>query len=142
MEPVRFSSKTGIKELSNFYPAPIDIEGVQWPTVEHFFQAQKFPGDPVLQEKIRGAATPASAKRLGRTRSPHFRSDWEQVKESVMLQGLRAKFSEGALRATLKATGTAELVEAAAWDSYWGTGRNGKGLNRMGAALAQVRSEI
>jgi len=141
MEPVRFSSKTGIKELSNFYPAPIEL-GARWPTVEHFFQAQKFPGDPVLQEKIRTAATPASAKRLGRTRSSHFRTDWEQVKESVMLQGLRAKFSDATLRAVLKSTGTAELVEVAAWDSYWGTGRNGKGLNRMGAALAQIRSEI
>lgn len=138
---MRFSSKTGLKELSNFYPAPVALEG-GWPTVEHFFQGQKFPGDPVLQEKIRTAPTPASAKRLGRTRSPHFRSDWEQVKESVMLQGLRAKFSDATLRAVLKSTGTAELVEAAAWDSYWGTGRNGKGLNRMGAALAQVRSEI
>lgn len=27
--------------LSNFYPSPITIDNIQYPTVEHAFQAQK-----------------------------------------------------------------------------------------------------
>ena len=99
-------------------------------TVEHYFQAQKFH-DPILQETIRTAATAASAKKLGRTRSPHFRTDWEAVKEEIMLEQL------GDL---LKSTGTITLKEKAFWDGYWGTGRTGNGKNRMGVLLEQVRS--
>ena len=32
--------------FSNFYGSPIDIDGVVWPTTEHYFQAMKFPADP------------------------------------------------------------------------------------------------
>jgi len=31
--------------LSNFSPPGIKVKGIFWPTVEHFFQAQKF-SDP------------------------------------------------------------------------------------------------
>ena len=34
------------------------------------------------------------------------------------------------------------LKEKSWWDSYWGTGRNGKGKNRMGYLLSIVRNEL
>ena len=83
------------------------------------------------------------AKKLGRTRSPHFRSDWEGVKEQVMLEGLQAKFTQNPkLGELLKSTGTQPLKEKAFWDGYWGTGRSGNGKNRMGVLLEQVRSYL
>ncbi|NDH67592.1 MAG: NADAR family protein [Gammaproteobacteria bacterium] len=140
---IEFSSKTSeYSELSNFYYSPFILRGV-WPTVEHYFQAQKFPGDPDLQEKIRKTEYPSIAKKLGRTRSPHFRRDWESVKEMVMLEALQAKFDQNPDLATiLKNTGTALLKEKAAWDSYWGTGKNGNGRNRMGELLMIVRASL
>ena len=114
-----------------------------WPTVEHYFQAQKFPGDPTLQERIRGLPTPAGAKRVGRTKSPHFRADWDAVKEDIMLAGLRAKFAQNpSLALILKGTGDAQLREKSASDSYWACGPNGCGRNRMGWLLHTVRKEI
>ena len=140
---IEFSSKTSqYSEFSNFHHAPFVLNGL-WPTVEHYFQAQKFPGDPALQEVIRKTEYPSIAKKLGRMRSPHFRRDWESVKEIVMLEALQAKFEQNKdLAALLKSTGTAQLRERASWDSYWGTGRNGLGKNRMGELLMIVRQGL
>ena len=40
---IRFFSKSEThREFSNFAPFPIDLDGKRWPTVEHYYQAQKF----------------------------------------------------------------------------------------------------
>ena len=144
MQAIEFNSKSdAFSELSNFYGAPFTINGKTYPTVEHFFQSQKFPGDPILQEKIRVAKTPVGAKRAGRTQSEHFRQDWDQVKETVMIEGLKAKFTQNQqLADLLRSTGTAMLIEKMPRDSYWGSGPNGCGRNRMGRLLEQLRKEI
>ena len=144
MQAIEFNSKSeAFSELSNFYNARFTLNGKTYPTVEHFFQSQKFPGDPVLQEKIRMAKTPTGAKRAGRTESQHFRENWEEVKEAVMLEGLRAKFIQNPHVADiLRSTGTAMLIEKMPRDSYWGSGPNGCGRNRMGRLLEQVRRDL
>jgi len=144
MQAIEFNSKSeAFSELSNFYGAPFTVGGKSYPTVEHFFQSQKFSGDPMLQEKIRAAKTPVGAKRMGQAKSEHFRPDWEEVKEQVMLEGLKAKFTQNPeVAALLRSTGTAALYEKMPRDSYWGTGPNGCGRNRMGRLLEQVRKEL
>jgi ribA/ribD-fused uncharacterized protein len=144
MQAIEFNSKSeAFSELSNFYGAPFTINDKTYPTVEHFFQSQKFPGDPVLQEKIRAAKTPVGAKRMGQAKSEHFRPDWDEIKETVMMEGLRAKFTQNPqLADLLRSTGTAMLIEKMPRDSYWGSGPNGCGRNRMGRLLEQVRKEI
>ena len=39
-------------------------------------------------------------------------------------------------------TGTRELVEHTANDSYWGDGGDGTGQNKLGKLLMQVRDEV
>ena len=144
MQAIEFNSKSeAFSELSNFYGSPFTLNSKIYPTVEHFFQSQKFPGDPVLQEKIRMTKTHIGAKRAGRIQSPYFRQDWEEVKETVMLEGLRAKFAQNPqLADLLRSTGTAMLIEKMPRDSYWGSGPNGCGRNRMGRLLEKIRKEI
>ena len=81
--------------FSNFSPYPIALKGKTWPTSEHYFQAQKFPGAEYAgyREKIRKATTPKEAKALGQTRKIVIRPDWEEVKEDIMLAALRKKFA-------------------------------------------------
>jgi N-glycosidase YbiA len=144
-EPIRFYSKTpAYREFSNFAPCGFEEDGLYWPTVEHYFQAQKFSGadNAAYREKIRAAKTPREAKALGRTRSIVIRPDWEQVKDRIMLAALRKKFAVGELRELLLSTGERPLVEASPSDSYWGCGRSGTGKNRLGALLMQVRAEL
>jgi ribA/ribD-fused uncharacterized protein len=144
METIEFNSKSAeYAELSNFHWSPFLLEGKTWPTVEHYFQAQKFPADPVLQEKVRAAKTALGAKRLGRTKTAAFRSDWESIKDEVMYTGIKAKFQQNPVLATLLLeTGSAWLIEKAPRDSYWGSGPNGCGKNKTGHIIMRVRRDL
>lgn len=128
--------------LSNFYRAPIEIDGLIYPTTEHYFQAMKFVGTDYA-EKIRLAAGPMTAARLGRSRKHKLRIDWELVKEDIMLKALRAKFRQHhSLWGGLLQTGDAILIEHTANDRYWGDGGDGSGKNRLGVLLMKVRDEF
>ncbi|MFK3657030.1 N-glycosidase YbiA, partial [Escherichia coli] len=81
--------------------------------------------------------------RMGRDRSKPLRKNWESVKEQVMRKALRAKFEQHPeLRALLLATAPAKLVEHTENDAYWGDGGNGKGKNRLGYLLMELREQL
>ena len=50
---------------SSFYPSPIVIDGIEYPTVEHYFQSMRAT-DPGISESIRSIETPKQARRLER----------------------------------------------------------------------------
>jgi ribA/ribD-fused uncharacterized protein len=142
IEPIYFYSKTGpFYELSNFAPFGFECDGTFWPTVEHFFQAQKFT-DPTYRERIRIAHTPKDARALGQSRQFPIHPQWESVREEIMLKALRLKFQRTELKAFLLATGQRPLVEASPFDHFWGAGQDGSGQNRLGQLLEQVRLEL
>lgn len=120
--------------LSNFH---VEADGL---TLEHRFQAAKTL-DPDEAARVLAASTPGQAKRLGR-RVP-LRADWDQAKEQVMLDLLRTKFLDPTLRARLDGTSDWHLSEGNYWnDTYWGVSlRTGRGKNRLGELLMQVRAE-
>ncbi len=129
--------------LSCFYTSPFELDGKTWKGAEWYFQAMKFAQtDPEYAERIRQAKSSVIAKRMGGSRKRPLREDWERVKEPFMLAALRRKFQIPALRKRLLATGRKHLVEDAPWDSYWGIGKDKKGMNRLGWLLVQVRQEI
>lgn len=129
--------------LSNFAPYGVALDDFYWPTVEHYFQAQKFPDFPNHQAKIARAKTPKQAKALGWERSVKLRSDWEAVKDAVMKKALLKKFqTHSQICERLLATEAENLVENAPSDYYWGCGADGSGQNRLGALLMEVRSEL
>jgi len=131
-------------EFTNFYPAPITLEGKLWPTSEHYFQAQKFVSTPYM-EIIRKLSTPREAFQMARepSVSQWKRKDWEDVKDDVMLKALRCKFTQHTdLGKKLVETHDKCLVEHTANDSYWADGGDGSGQNKLGKLLMQVRSEL
>ena len=77
---------------------------------------------------------------MGRDRKHPLRSDWEQVKEEIMQQGVLRKFETHAdIREILLATGDELIVENSPIDYYWGCGKDGSGKNRLGEILMTVR---
>jgi ribA/ribD-fused uncharacterized protein len=79
----------------------------------------------------------------GVTASGALRKDWEEVKDSMMWKAVWTKFNQHPrLAAMLIETGDAEIVEHTENDAYWGDGGDGKGLNRLGQILMQVRAEL
>ena len=126
--------------LSNFYPSPIEFEGIVYPTVEHAFQAAK-TNDPETRQKIADKDTPGKAKRAGGKRGilPDFDFDAWEEKNSLC----KAKFQDPELRAKLDATGDQELQEGNNWnDTFWGiSNKTGKGKNTLGKILMKIRRE-
>ncbi len=140
---IRFYRATGrYGPFSNFSAHPVRVEGLEWPTSEHYFQGMKFPGTPHAEE-VRLAKTPARAAAIGRQRSRPLRPDWEDVKDDVMRVAVRAKFSQhDELRELLLSTGDEEIVEHTTNDAYWADGGDGSGLNMLGKILMEVRAEL
>jgi N-glycosidase YbiA len=137
-----YSTREAYGEFSNFAAFPIEMNGRIWPTSEHYFQAQKFAGTE-HEEIIRTTASPMTAAKIGRDRSRPLRADWDEVKDFIMRDALRAKFNQHPRLATrLLETGDAEIVEHTVNDAYWGDGGDGSGLNRLGQVLMEVRTEL
>ncbi|WP_051039004.1 NADAR family protein [Chamaesiphon minutus] len=129
-------------EFSNFALYPIALDGEQWPTSEHYFQAQKFE-DEAYRKKIRKANSPMLAARLGRDRKQKLRRDWESVKVGIMRSAVLAKFTQHPeLRTLLLSTGDTKVVEHTENDDYWGDGGDGSGKNMLGRILMQVRESL
>lgn len=72
-----------------------------------------------------------------------LRGDWEAVKDSVMYEICKAKFSQNPdLADQLVATKDAELIEGNTWgDRIWGV-CDGVGENRLGKILMRIRAEM
>lgn len=98
---------------------------------------------PQIQEEIRQIASPMDAALEGRNRQNPLRPDWEEIKDEVMLQVLRMKFSQNPeIAKELLATGDAILIEHTQNDAYWADGGDGSGKNKLGLLLMQVREEL
>jgi len=87
--------------LSNFYI----YEGT---SVEHYYQSMK-PKNPRYRDPIYNAYAPWKAKELGNR--VELREDWEDVKEFIMLDAVRLKFSNDELSMLLIDTGFQPLEE-------------------------------
>ncbi len=131
--------------FSNFSPHGIEIRGIYWSTVEHYYQAQKFVGsvDAVIIPSIYAAETPEQAAALGRCSTRQLRCDWDAVKTQVMKEAVLQKFlTHAEIRETLLATGDNLLVENSPNDYFWGCGADKTGENCLGKILMNVREEI
>lgn len=125
--------------LSNFYPSPVFLDGVEYPTVEHAYQAAKTV-DRAERETISSALTPGKAKAKGKKVT--LRYEWDVIKLSVMYDLLKQKFERShLLKQLLLDTGDEYLEEGNTWnDTYWGVCA-GVGANQLGLLLMQVRNE-
>jgi len=123
---------------------PINIEGMLWASTEHYFQAMKFQGtDREHFVAIWAAPKPRDAAELGRDRIHPLRADWEQVKDDVMREAIRAKFTQHEdCKGLLLNTGNAEIIEHTSNDNYWADGGDGSGKNMLGKILMEVRKEL
>lgn len=131
--------------FSNFSPHRIYLDGQNWLTVEHYYQAQKFIGtaDVDVIPLIQGATTPVTAAMLGRDGDRTPRPDWNAVKFDIMAKAVLTKFlSHLDIQAVLLATGDRLIIENSPTDYYWGCGLDRTGQNQLGKILMQVRTEI
>jgi len=131
--------------LSNFYINPFKWNGKEYKSVEHAYQASKADNESE-HDWIRLMDSAGKAKRNGG--KVRLRKDWESIKENIMLELLRIKFSDPELKKKLKDTKNYELIEGNYWhDSEWGNCtcqkcKDIEGQNKLGKLLMRVRQEI
>ncbi len=126
--------------LSNYYPARVRVEGLDYYNSEAAYQAAK------CQDRADRLAFTSlmsnDAKKLGRQVT--VRPDWEQVKLAEMEKVVRAKFTQNPhLARYLLDTGDAALTEGNTWnDLFWGADlKTGRGENNLGKLLMALREE-
>ncbi len=96
-----------------------------------------------MRKAIRKADKPVIAKSLADKNKAAIRPDWDAIKDDVMYRAVRRKFElHPELRTMLLATGDEDIVESAPTDTYWGVGRDGTGLNKLGKIIARIRDEL
>jgi len=136
----KFSGK--YRFLSNFYRASVIYEGIQYPSVEHAYQAAKTLSE-TERKFIKKLRKPVEAKRAGK--KVRLRANWESIKKQVMEELVRDKFTRHAhLKVALLKTGDVELQEGNTWNDYfWGVDLKTKhGQNNLGKILMKVRDEL
>ena len=149
-------SKGEYRNFSNMSQHPIDVDGVRYPSVEHYFQAMKakeFKDDEML-EKIVKAKTPKAVKAMGKKVKNFVKEVWDSKRDEVMKTGVRSKFIQHPeLRKQLLETGDKLIGEANARDMYWGIGTSvasdksnhpdkWRGQNKLGKLLMELRDEF
>ncbi|WP_375069483.1 NADAR family protein [Stenotrophomonas lactitubi] len=150
--------RTGVAAscFSQWYDAGFNIDGVHYPTAEHFMMAGKarlFGATDIL-EQVLASRTPDKVKALGRKIEGFDEALWAQARYALVVEGNRAKFSQNAaLGDFLRATEDQVLVEASPVDFVWGIGlakdhahahnpAQWRGLNLLGFALMDVRDAM
>lgn len=128
--------------LSNFDKYPVTIDGITYGCNEAAFQAQK--ALDTATKLLFVNLEPNEAKKLGR--KIKLRPDWEDVKDDIMYEIVKAKFEQNPhIMVKLLATGTQELIEGNTWhDNHFGDCicfgcRNKVGENVLGILLMRVR---
>ncbi len=142
--------------LSQWYPAPFEIDGIAYATAEHYMMAAKARlfGDRDNERAILEASHPGEAKKLGRQIRNFDEQIWERAREQIVFEGNLARFTQHSpLREFLLMTGDRVLVEASPVDRIWGIGLAAqdesaadplqwKGLNLLGFVLMRVRQQL
>jgi ribA/ribD-fused uncharacterized protein len=156
--PVLFSvadeSKGPSRVFSPEYIIPTLVDGVTYPTTEHYLMVQKarmFADEKAVQ-KVMKAKSAKSAK--GVSIEGAKEDEWDARKDDAMRVILRAKFTQHPeLRKQLLETGKSVLGYANARDKYWSIGtsedtdkaKNPKkwpGKNMVGVLLMELRETL
>ncbi|MGN5380355.1 NADAR family protein [Streptomyces lasalocidi] len=146
----------GASCLSQWWPSPFVVDGVEFATAEHWMMAGKARlfEDAEAERRILAAGHPSEAKKAGRLVRGFDEAIWERERFRIVVEGSVHKFaSDDALRAFLLGTADRVLVEASPVDRVWGIGlaatdeaamdpRRWKGPNLLGFALMAARERL
>jgi ribA/ribD-fused uncharacterized protein len=129
----------GMKALRNDYPAPVEVDGVTYPSVAHAYWALSVV-EADARAAVLAADNPYAAQRVAADAGR--RTGWEHARTAVMTGLLRAKYAQHPdLAEILLATGDATVVYDDAASGFWGD-NGGRGRNWTGRLLELVRSEL
>lgn len=143
---VRFagcSEDNEYKVFNNLYRAPFSIDGIEFPSVQHYLVYHKYAStDADYATKVLAQKNPALLTGMMKSKDHASRADWDTVQSNLLQKALKAKFALPELRAKLLKTGTAKIEFESATDSYFGIGADGNGANTLGNSLVTLRATL
>lgn len=152
----RPDGRIGASCLSQWWPAPFTVDGVEYATAEHWMMAGKARlfEDAAAERAVLSAAHPAEAKKAGRLVRGFDEAIWERERFRIVVEGSVHKFgAHPGLGEFLLGTGDRVLVEASPVDRVWGIGlaaddeaaadpERWRGPNLLGFALMEARERL
>lgn len=128
--------------LSNSAHFKFVLDGKEWDSVEHYYQAMKFV-DEEWQDAVRCASSALHARKIAKSWGARVRRDWRTEKMKVMGKALYAKFTQNdELRERLLDTDDSLLAHIVSSDLYWGVNHDGEGANLLGEMIESVRQSL
>ncbi|WP_320838594.1 NADAR family protein [Zhongshania sp.] len=128
--------------LASYAKRAFELDGCEWPSVEHYYQAMKFD-DPEYRELIRQAPHPTDASKLGKSRKHQRRKDWKKNSVTYMTRATYIKARTHAeVAQMLLESGDMEIKDLSQYDYFWGSGRDLRGENAFGKMLMGVRKKL
>lgn len=148
--------RIGASCLSQWWPSPFTVDGVEYATAEHWMMAAKARlfGDAEGERRVLTAGHPSAAKNAGRLVRGFDEEVWRRKRFGIVVEGSVHKFAaHGELRSFLLGTGDRVLVEASPVDRVWGIGLAAdaegandpvrwRGPNLLGFALMEARRRL
>jgi ribA/ribD-fused uncharacterized protein len=142
--------------FSQWFGSKFTIDGITYPTAEHFMMASKARlfNDLEAEQSILKAKHPRDTQRIGRGVRGFDNKVWEEHRFEIVVRGNLAKFSQNeAFKEFLLNTKNRVIVEASPDDRIWGIGiaadnpdaknpRRWAGTNLLGFALMEVRARL
>ena len=128
--------------LSNFWPADVILDGVNFKSVELAYQAAKWKKE---DRSYFLNCTELQSVDYNRKNTPNGYSKqlWDKKKVEIMKNLLKQKFNPKINFDNYKkliATGNKYLEETNWWgDIFWGTDKKGNGKNMLGKILMEIR---
>lgn len=131
-------------EFTNFFGSQVYVDGIIWPTSEHYYQSMKFTNNSTLRNTILEAATPRGAFTIAQNNAAFVDKDWKQRRLDTMIKVVWLKFNQhDDLKELLLTTDKKILVENAGKnDAFYGAGGDYKGQNWLGCILMAVRNRL
>lgn len=139
--------------FSQWFHAPFTVDGIEYPTSEHWMMAGKARlfNDREAFAKIIKADKPGEVKEIGRQIKRFDEAMWDRKKYEIVKTGNIHKFHQNKkLKDFLLGTADRVIVEASPTDTVWGIGLSQdskmvdnpytwRGQNLLGFALMEVR---
>lgn len=142
--------------FSNFFPCHFTLNRKEWTSSEKYFMYMKAVtfGDEKVAKEIYKLDDPRQIKEFGRKVKNYDDNVWDEVREQIMYNAVKAKFEQdGLCNYCILEYPHETFIEGNPYDKIWGVGikfndnrifdkTNWNGKNLLGKILTKVRDEI
>lgn len=122
----------------------MEWDGYLYTSLEEAYQTAKFlKSAPEIAEEIKKSHSAHEAQKIAFANKDKVRSDWQEVKLTIMEELLRKKLQQNPyVKQKLLQTKDYIIVEDSPKDNFWGWGKDRTGENHLGKLWMKLRDEL